>query len=214
MKFAKLRLEVSQNNLSDFVFESIIAENLTNCSKTMSKTLLIRISRFTRFFRIELKICKSYWCKWFGQFQVCLWLCLICCLILFLKRQALQCTSEGWVAGRVEGATNNSRKSVENIFRRKMLRQEGWEHISCRRQPCHWSSNSGGQEFDNQKIPRGPSVGSRIDIWISNGSSWLLCHTYRPSVTLVQEILSKNRPGHVIQPLPGRFSSRSVTVNL
>ena len=76
-----------------------------------------------------------------------------------------------------------------------MLRQEGWEHISCRRQPCHWSSNSGGQEFDNQKIPRGPSVGSRIDIWISNGSSWLLCHTYRPSVTLVQEILSKNRPG-------------------
>ena len=76
-----------------------------------------------------------------------------------------------------------------------MLRQEGWEHISCRRQPCHWSSNSGGQEFDNQKIPRGPSVGSRIDIWISNGSSWLLCHTYRPSVTLVQEILSKNRLG-------------------
>ena len=161
----------------------------------MSKTLLIRISRFTRFFRIELKICKSYWCKWFGQFQVCLWLCLICCLILFLKRQALQCTSEGWVAGRVEVATNNSRKSVENIFRSKMLRQEGWEHISCCRQPCHWSSNSGGQEFDNQKIPRGPSVGSRIGIWISKGSSWLLCHTYRPSVTLVQEILSKNRPG-------------------
>ena len=88
MKFAKLRLEVSQNNLSDFVFESIIAENLTICSKTMSKTLLIRISRFAGFFWIELKICKSYWCKWFGQFQVCLWLRLICCLILFLKRQA------------------------------------------------------------------------------------------------------------------------------
>ena len=76
MKFADFRLKCSQDNWIEFLFEKIIAQKLTTCSKLINKTssllnLWPKMLRFTLFSWVKLSFVESYCCKRFDKFVVC-----------------------------------------------------------------------------------------------------------------------------------------------